>query len=585
MTVAPKPVPEALRDHLLAAIAQLLPEGTEPPRVSVDRSKTGFSSDYQTAAAMQMAKLLRRKPREIADELAEVLRERLGGFVELIDVSGPGFIGFRLSSDALRAYMTPLIVSKSLGVPQQEGETVVIDYSSPNVAKRMHVGHIRSTVIGDALKRMGAFLGYRVIGDNHIGDWGTQFGQMIYAWDHWLDEASFERDQVGELERLYVKFQAEAKENPELADASRAELAKLQSGDERNVGLWEKFREVSRGGFDAMYERLDVHFDVTWGESHYNDRLQPLVDRMLEQGIAEVSDGAVCVFFRDEAGENTMTPFLVRKKDGAALYATTDLATVELRMKTFEPVRIIYVTDHRQKLHFEQLFATCSKLGIDTDFVHVGFGIMTSPEGALSTRSGNAIPLDQLLDEAERRAKNTMLLRMADGGATYSGDEMDALAAIIGIGAVKYADLSNNPSSNIVFSWDKMLAFEGNTAPYLQYTSARTHSLQRRAAERGLPRPDGRTLVLQEPAERELLLHLLDFGKALRQGFDAGKPSTLATYLYDLASRFHSWWQACPVLTAEDPKLVMSRMNLNLLAQVTLVTGLDLLGIKAPVRM
>ena len=585
MSVAPRPIRDALADHVVAAVDALLPEGAKRPRVSVDRSRPGFSSDFQTPVAMQLAKILRRKPRDIADELAPALADRLGGLVETVDVSGPGFIGFRLSGDGLRGYLTPLLVSKTLGVPQAGGAHVVIDYSSPNVAKRMHVGHIRSTVIGDALKRMGGFLGYRVIGDNHIGDWGTQFGQMIYAWDHWLDEAAFETDPVGELERLYVHFQSEVKADPTLGDAARAELAKLQAGDERNVGLWETFRAVSRGGFDAMYARLGVEFDVTYGESHYNDALQPLVERMLELGIAEVSDGAVCVFFRDEEGEDTMTPFLVRKRDGAALYATTDLATVEFRVSTWNPVKMVYVTDHRQKLHFEQLFATCRKLGIEAEFQHVGFGIMTSPEGALSTRSGNAIPLDQLLDEAHRRARTMLIGRMAEGGTQYDPEELDVLAEILGLGAIKYADLSNNPSSDIVFSWDRMLAFEGNTAPYLQYTSARTHSLQRKAAEAGLTRPDGRTLKLEHEAERELMLHLIDFGRALRTGFDAGKPSTLATYLYDLASRYHSWYQACPVLKAEDPDLVKSRQNLNLLTQVTLVTGLDLLGIKAPRRM
>ena len=606
MSVAPRPVRDALTDHVVAAVRALLPEGSKEPRVSVDRSRAGFSSDFQTPVAMQLAKILRRKPRDIADELAPLLQERLGGLVENVDVSGPGFIGFRLSGDGLRAYMTTLLVSKTLGVPQAGGAHVVIDYSSPNVAKRMHVGHIRSTVIGDALKRMGAFCGYRVIGDNHIGDWGTQFGQMIYAWDHWLDEAAYEADPVAELERLYLKFQGVAKVDEEAMaksgasagqieaakadargfnDAARAELAKLQAGDARNLGLWKQFRETSRDGFDRVYDRLDVRFDVTYGESHYNDALQPLVERLLALGIAEVSDGAVCVFFRDEDGEHTMTPFLVRKRDGAALYATTDLATVELRVATWDPARIIYVTDHRQKLHFQQLFATCRELGIETEFVHVGFGIMSSPEGALSTRSGNSIPLDQLLDEAHRRARNMLIARMADGGEQYAPEELDALAEILGLGAIKYADLCNNPSSDIVFSWDRMLAFEGNTAPYLQYTSARTHSLQRKVKQVGLPAPDGRTLKLEEPAERELMLHLLDFGRALRQGFDGGKPSTLATYLYDLASRYHSWWQSCPVLKARDPDLVKSRLNLNLLTQLTLVTGLDLLGIKAPTRM
>lgn len=584
MPHAPKPVDEALLAQVTAVAADLLPSGTEVPRFSVERSRAGFESDFQTAAAMQLGKVLHRRPQDVAQELAARLRQRLGSFVETIDVSGPGFIGFRLGEDALRAYLTSSLVSPALGVPRAGG-CVVIDYSSPNVAKRMHVGHIRSTVIGDALARMARFLGWKVIADNHIGDWGTQFGQMIVAWDRWLDEAAFEQDPIGELERIYVKFQGEAEADPSLVEAARAELAKLQGGDERNLSLWRRFREASQGEFDRVYERLDVHFDTTFGESHYGERLQPLVERLLDRGIAEVSEGAVCVFFRDEAGQETLPPFLIRKKDGAALYATTDLATVELRMETWSPQRIVYVTDHRQKLHFDQLFATCRRMGIGPEFVHVGFGIMSSPEGALSTRSGNAIPLDQLLDEAHRRARNLLIGRMADGGERYEPDELDALAEIIGQGSIKYADLSNNPSSNIVFSWDRMLAFEGNTAPYLQYTSARTHSLQRKAKERGLPDPDGRTLSLREPAERDLFLHLLQFGRATRSGFDTGRPSTLATFLFELASRYHCWWQACPVLGAADDALVMSRMNLNLLAQLTLVTGLDLLGIKAPRRM
>ncbi len=593
---APQPAAEVLMSIVETCVSEMLPSGVAGPKIQVARSKAGRSSDFQTPAAMQLAKVLRRSPRDIATDLAAKLQERLGGLTGEPEISGPGFIGLSLSDDALQGYLASLLASETGGVAQAGGEHVVVDYSSPNVAKRMHVGHIRSTIIGDAIVRMGRALGYRVIGDNHIGDWGTQFGQIIYAWDHWLDADAYERDPVGELERLYVKFQGLAKVDREAAtaqeqaraaelnDAARAELAKLQAGDERNLALWRQFRDASRHVFDAVYERLDVHFDVTYGESHYNDLLPDLVEQLLDDGIAEHSEGAVCVFFRDEEGENEKPPFLIRKKDGAALYGTTDIATVQFRVGTWDPARIIYVTDHRQRLHFQQLFETARRMGVQAELQHVMFGIMSSPTGALSTRSGNAIPLDQLLDEAERRARVLLVERMETGGADYTDDELTELSTMLGLGAIKYSDLSNNPASNITFTWDKMLSFEGNTAPYLQYTSARTQSLLRKAAEAGLE-PDGVTLALRHDAERQLLLHLADFGPTVRAAFDAGKPNTLASWLYDLASAYHGWYAACPVLRAEEGEVKVSRLNLTLLTQRQLRRGLDLLGIGAPERM
>ena len=577
---SPQPASAALAAVVLATIEEMLPSDTVAPNVQVDRSKAGFSSDFQTPAALQLAKLLRRSPRDIAADLAAQLTPRLGGLTEAPDVSGPGFIGFRLSEAALQGYLESLLASETLGLEQAAGEHIVIDYSSPNVAKRMHVGHIRSTIIGDALARMGRALGYRVIADNHIGDWGTQFGQIIYAWDHWLDEAAYAADPVGELQRIYIKFQGEAKDDPALMDAARAELAKLQAGDERNLALWKQFIAASRHVFDSVYDRLGVVFDVTHGESHYNDMLIPLVDRMNDEGrLMAIDGGALAIPFGDQDIERPQR-MVVRKSDGAATYATTDLATVFFRERTWAPLRCIYVTDSRQREHFEQVFEVVRGMGVDTELQHVMFGIMSSPEGSLSTRAGNAIPLDELLDEAQRRARELLEARLP---ADFDGDK-DALAEVLGLGAVKYSDLSNNPASNIVFSWDKMLSFEGNTAPYLQYTSARTHSLLTRSEEAGLV-PDGTTLKLADPLERDLLVHLLEFGATVRAAFDQGKPNTLASYLYDLASKYHSWYAACSVLKADDRELQISRLNLTKLAQRILVRGLDLLGIGAPERM
>ncbi|MCP4871384.1 MAG: arginine--tRNA ligase [Proteobacteria bacterium] len=577
---SPQPATAALQALVLATIEEMIPSDATAPNVQVDRSKAGFSSDFQTPAALQLAKVLRRSPRDIAADLAAKLTPRLGALAEAPDVSGPGFIGFRLSDDALQGYLEALSAAEHLGLEQAGGEHIVIDYSSPNVAKRMHVGHIRSTIIGDALARMGRALGYRVIADNHIGDWGTQFGQIIYAWDHWLDPAAYDSDPVGELQRIYIKFQTEAKEDASLMDAARAELAKLQAGDERNLALWKQFIAASRHVFDAVYDRLGVVFDVTNGESHYNDMLIPLVDKMHDEGrLIAIDGGALAVAFGDQDIERPKR-MVVRKSDGAATYATTDLATVFYREQTWAPMRCIYVTDSRQKEHFQHVFSVVRDMDVTTDLQHVMFGIMSSPEGSLSTRAGNAIPLDELLDEATRRARASLEERLP---ADFDGDK-DALAEMIGLGAVKYSDLSNNPASNIVFSWDKMLSFEGNTAPYLQYTSARTHSLLAKAAAAGLE-PDGTTLKLADPLERDLLLHLMDFGPTVRAAFDQGKPNTLASWLYDVASKYHSWYAACPVLRSEDRELQISRLNLTRLAQRMLVRGLDLLGIGAPQRM
>ena len=575
-----QPLEAVLTEKLQAAVASLT-DDAPMERVAVERSKGGRGSDFQSAAAMQLTKILRKNPRQIAQELVEALA--LDGLAT-VDIAGPGFIGFTVDEGALGATLATQMNSPSLGAEPGDGSTIVIDYSSPNVAKRMHIGHIRSTIIGDSLKRLGTFLGHRVVADNHIGDWGTQFGQLIYAWNHWRDEDAYAEEPVEELERLYVRFHRDAADQPELHDRAREELAKLQAGDPTNVGLWRQFIDASRSAFDAIYDRLDVRFDVTYGESHYNAALQPLVQELLESGIATIDKGAAVIYFRDEAGEDTMTPFLIRKGDGAALYATTDIATIRYRVAEWSPSRIIYVTDMRQQLHFQQLFAAVRTMGIDAVALdHFWFGMMSLPEGAMSTRKGNVIRLDELLDESEARARALLDERLGDDPG-WSAEQRAELARILGIGAVKYSDLHNNPQSNITFSFDTMLSFEGNTAPYLQYTSARTCSLARKAAAQGLE-PDGVTFRVIDPAERELVLHLFGFGKAARAAWEQGKPSLLATFLFELAQRYHRWYAACPVLKGEDSELKVSRLNLNAAAQRVLTEGLGLLGIRAPARM
>ncbi len=381
-----------------------------------------------------------------------------------------------------------------------------------------------------------------------------------------------------------MKFHVESEADPALHDLARDELRKLQAGDPRNLALWQEFRAKSQHAFDNLYRRLDVRFDYTHGESFYNDRLQPLVERLLEAGIAEPSEGAVVIFFRAPDGSDELPPYLIRKKDGAALYATSDIATIEHRLETWSPSRIIYVTDTRQQLHFQQLFAVARRLGVTTRLDHCWFGVMTLPDGMFSTRKGNVIPLDDLLDEAERRARATLLERSSHSDEPFSDPELDDLGRIIGLGAVKYADLSRDPRSDVVFSFDRMLSLDGNTAPYLQYTGARTASLRRKAADLGWV-ADGSTLRLVAPEERDLLLHATGFGRAISDAWEHGKPSILASWLFELAGKYHSFYTACPVLRADEPAILLSRLNLSELVGRSLVQGLRLLGMETPNRM
>lgn len=461
----------------------------------------------------------------------------------------------------------------------QSGGVVVIDYSSPNVAKRMHVAHLRSTVIGNALDRMLRFAGNRVIADNHIGDWGTQFGKLIVAWRKWVDLDAFDKDPIGELQRIYVHFAREAELNPELEDQARTETAALQAGNEENHALWQKFIQVSIVEFNSLYERLGVDFDVTLGESFYNPSLGTIVDDLLESGVAERSDGAVIIPFTPEDGKALKdTPMLVQKSDGAALYATTDLATVRHRLSEWSPTQIIYVTDTRQQLHFKQLFAACKKIGwADTEFVHVWFGLLSLPGGAMSTRKGNVINLKDLLDEAARRARQVVDAKAPE----LPESERAAIAEAVGVGSVRYADLSQNPQSNVVFDWDKMLALDGNTAPYLMYTYARCRSIQRKG-DVGDPTVDGSAPV--ESHERDLALALLRFPEAVSLAINNSRPNMLCDYLYSLASVFNRFYYEMPVLKAAE-EVKNRRLSLVEATARVMGQGLDLLGVKTLERM
>jgi arginyl-tRNA synthetase len=458
-----------------------------------------------------------------------------------------------------------------------QGRTVVMDYSSPNIAKPMHIGHIRSTVIGNALDRMHRFLGYRVLADNHLGDWGTQFGILIMGYRKFLNAGALAEDPIAELERLYVQSYERAKSDDTWMDAARAELVALQQGDAENVALWKKFVELSLGEFDRIYQRLGVKFDLVRGESFYNGMLEGVLADLKTAGLLEESEGALVVRLEEEK----LPLCIVRKKDGGFNYATTDLATVKSRLTEFQPAKVVYLTDERQQLHFRQFFAIAARLGWKAKLVHIWFGLMRLPEGTFSTRQGNVIKLERLLDEAESRA-----LAIVQGSSPDMDPERQRqVARAVGLGAVKYADLSQNPQSMITFTWEKALALEGNSAPYLQYAYARIASLLDKYAERhpGIVL-EQHPVVITEPLERRLATRLLRFPDVVIRAADNYRPNILCDYLFDLAQVYSTFYQTVPFLKAEEG-VRESRVRLCDLVARTLRTGLSLLGIETPDRI
>ena len=619
--------------------------------------------DYQANFAMPLGKRLGRPPRDVAAETLAGLQ--LDDLCQPPEIAGPGFINLRIKEDRLTGLLAAAVGDERLGVERAAApKTYVVDFSAPNVAKPMHVGHIRSTVIGDSLDRTLKFAGHRVIGDNHIGDWGTQFGMIIYGYRHFRDEAAYRASPVDELARLYrlvnqlvdyhegreklaqllekvvrdeqaVERQASqaaagdpqaekkaakalkklqtdlaesrkelkaleekqaaiesspqlaklAAEHREIGAAVLAETAKLHSGDAENLRLWREFMPPCLEAIEQVYRRLGVKFDVALGESFYHDRLAAVVADLKTRGIARESDGAVCVFFEDSA-----VPMIVQKRDGAFLYATTDLATIQYRMETWSPDAILYVVDHRQSDHFKMLFAAARKWGCEqVEFQHISFGTVLGDDGRpFKTRSGDTVGLMGLLDEAVARA-GQIVAENDDkklGGAELSPDERREIAERVGIAALKYADLSQNRTSDYVFSYDKMLAMNGNTATYMQYAYARVRSIFRKGSiDVDALRASGAAITLDGAAERGLALAILRFSEALEFTLADYRPNQLTTYLFDLANAYSTFFEQCPVLKAETPALRDSRLLLCDLTARTLKQGLALLGIEVVDKM
>ena len=607
--------------------------------VVLQPTKNAEHGDFQINGVMGAAKKAKQNPRELAQKVAEVLADN--AVIESAEVAGPGFINLRLRPEFLAQNIQTALNDARFGVAKTDKpQTVVIDYSSPNLAKEMHVGHLRSSIIGDSISRVLEFMGNTVVRQNHVGDWGTQFGMLVaYLVEQQKDNAAFE---LADLEQFYRAAKVRFDEDPAFADTAREYVVKLQGGDETVLALWKQFVDISLSHAQAVYDTLGLKLrpeDVA-GESTYNNDLQPVVDDLAQKGLAVEDDGAKVVFldeFKNKEGEPAA--FIVQKQGGGFLYASTDLACLRYRVGTLHADRLLYVVDHRQALHFEQLFTTSRKAGYlpeDVKAEFIGFGTMMGKDGKpFKTRSGDTVKLVDLLDEAINRAEQVVkeknpkwqltteledglkkissltnsdnlknklkynlenkkleitlendvvyhlpidkidkIVRGAEEYTDTALSDAEKIARVVGIGAVKYADLSKNRTSDYVFDWDAMLSFEGNTAPYLQYAYTRVQSVFRKAGEWDATAPT----VLTEPLEKQLAAELLKFEDVLQSVADTAYPHYLAAYLYQIATLFSRFYEACPILKSEGATR-NSRLQLAKLTGDTLKQGLELLGI------
>lgn len=575
-----------LESKLSAALEKIL---GEPAPANLAPAADLRFGDYQSNSAMVLAKSRKTNPRALAQEILDAL-DTAG--LATTSIAGPGFINFTILPEAYAAHAESLLKDERLGAPKPgEGKRVVVDFSAPNVAKPMHVGHIRSTIIGDSLCRIARFLGYEVIADNHIGDWGTQFGMILHGWKTLLDHDALAADPITELVRVYRDVNAAAKDDPSVLDTCKSELVKLQAGDPENLEIWQQCIDVSKAGLEKIYDRLDVKFDHWLGESFYNGMLPGLVEEFLEKGIARESNGAICIF-SDESKAPEQDPFkvnrengwidnpaIIRKADGGFLYATTDLATIKYRIDEWNADQIWYVVGVPQQLHFRQIFEAAARWGIEGDFRHIAFGsILGEDRKLMKTRSGDNVGLTNVLEEAVERAAKAI----AEKNPDLVGEEAAEIAEIVGIGSVKFAELSQHRLTDYVFAWDRMLALQGDTAPYLQYSNVRIRSIFRKldtefSAETA-------KISLEKPEEIHLARLLARFGEILPLVLEDHRPNLLTNYLLELARAFHSYFEACPVLKSEEP-LKSSRLALCELSSRVLEQGLGLLGIRCPERM
>jgi arginyl-tRNA synthetase len=593
-------LPHNLIEQRLQAAVQAACPDADVSKILVRPCPDPKFGDYQTNALIGLAKTRKLNPRQLATDV--IAKLDLGELCEPVEIAGPGFLNFRLRADALaRAVEAAAREEHAFIEPTTEPRTIVVDFSSPNVAKPMHVGHIRSTILGDSLARAFRLLGHKVITDNHLGDWGTQFGMLLVGWKTMLNAEQLAKDPLVEMERIYKVISGVCDPEKPGFDAAtleraRAELVKLQSGDAENLGIWKEMIRLSQVQFQDIYGRLGVKFDHTLGESYYNSKLPGVVAELMARGLAQESRGAKAIFSdgktppKDDPlminrdGEWVANPFIVQKQDGGFNYATTDLATLIHRTETWHAEEVIYVTDGRQQSHFRQLFVSFQRWRPESKakLAHVWFGSILGEDGKpFKTRSGETIRLSELLDEAQERAFTLVSERSPD----LSESQRREIARVVGIGGLKYADLLPNRQSDYVFSWDKMLALNGNTAPYLQYAYARIRAIFRKAAaEPGIADMGAAAVSLATPEELSLGRNLLNFPMVLEAMGSEYRPNYLCNYLYDLAGSFTTFYEKCPVLKAE-PKQRASRLSLCDVTAKVLKEGLAVLGIETLEQM
>ncbi len=574
-----------IRQFLEARVEQAMQAAgaaKDSPSVIKPSSRPEFG-DYQANGIMGAAKKLKMNPRELATKVVEHLD--LQDIASKIEIAGPGFINIHLNNPWLSLQAESTLKHANLNVIHTKpSQTVVIDYSAPNLAKEMHVGHLRSTIIGDTMARTLRYLGHTVIAQNHVGDWGTQFGMLLAHMKSLASDSEALSMQLADLETFYRAAKTRFDNEDGFADIARDYVVKLQSGDQECHELWQQFVEVSLSHCDAIYERLGVMLkrDDLMPESAYNDDLAPVVADLKAAGMLTENNGAQCVFLEEFKGrDDTLLPAIVQKSDGGFLYATSDLAAARYRHNVLKADRVLYFVDARQGTHLAQVFAIAKKAKFvpeSMSFEHMAFGTMMGKDGKpFATRTGGTVKLTDLLDEAEQRAFDLVSEKNPDLDEASRRE----ISKLVGIAAVKYADLSKNRTSDYIFNWDTMLSFEGNTAPYLQYAHARIKSLFAKAGEMD----KSATITIAEPAEHQLALTLLRFSEALELVEKDGTPNTLCNYLFELAGNFMTFYEACPVLKTDDTAIRASRLQLAQLTADTLKTGLDLLGIAAPERM
>jgi len=562
-------------DKTKKAISQCL----EVESLNIETPPAGVDADF-AIPCFSAAKIKGAIPNALASEIAGTIAKSNISYVKSTSVSG-GYANIKLDMEKFGAEVLASVADlKDWYGAGSDGndKSAIVEYSSPNAAKPMSVGHLRSTIIGAAIQRLYEFQGYKVIGINHFGDYGTQFGKLLFAFSEWGDENELKNDPIKTMLKLYVRFHEEAKNNEELEEKAREIFKKLESGDPELVKKWAEFCEISMRDFEKLYQALGIKIDITLGESFYEKQLDEAVNICLERKIAvQNDDSSVAVNFSDES----LPSYLLRKKDGSSLYATRDIAAARFRIKTFDPEKIIYVVGSEQTLHFRQIFKTLGLLGYDErKFSHAAFGMVSLPEGKMSTREGRVVFLEDLISEAKVRAKKIVEQKNHE----LSGEEKDRIAEAVGIGAVIYSDLSQSMGKNIVFSWDKALSLEGDSAPYLQYTYARAKSILRKASDAEIAPPAGGKINITTEREENLILLIARFPDISKQAAIFSAPHSIAEYLNDLAQAFNRFYAQDSVLDA-DPKVRSARLAIVQATAQVVKNGLTLLGIKTLERM